>query len=77
MSLMESARTAVKLAQSLGAQEAKAVVSRGSEVELEQRARTLERVKESSTAFAATQPTELLSVFHPAYAKCPCSACRG
>ncbi len=49
MSLLESARTAVALAQRLGAQEARAVVSRGSEVELEQRARTLERVKEAST----------------------------
>ena len=47
--LIESARTAVKLAQSLGAQQCKAVASRGTEVELEQRARTLERVKESST----------------------------
>jgi len=47
--LMEAAQTAVALAQKLGAGEAKAVVSRGSEVELEQRARTLERVKESST----------------------------
>lgn len=49
MSPIETARRAVETAQKLGADEVKAYVKKGSEVELEQRAGKLERVHEAST----------------------------
>ncbi len=49
MSQLETARKAVKIAQDLGADEVKAWVTTGGEVELQQRAGKLERVHEAST----------------------------
>jgi PmbA protein len=49
VSQLETARQAVKIAQELGADEVKAWVTSGAEVELQQRAGKLERVHEAST----------------------------